>query len=323
MKYMFIKEHSSVFLVRKTAQLLKVTRSGYYEWKKRPMSKRKQEEYKLLMEIYMIHEKKRKLYGSRRIMEELKKAGKQCSKNRIARIMKTYDIRPKTKKKFKVTTHSKHEKPVTGDLVKRNFTASAKNELWTSDITYIWTREGWLYLAVILDIFCRKIVGWALDSSLSAKLVSKALIKAICGRKPKPGIIFHSDKGIQFASKEVKRILKFHGIQQSMSWKGDCFDNAITESFFHTFKTEFVYFEDFQTKKSCQIKTFDYIEVFYNRERLHSSLGISLRKNLSSLKLLNRVSNFSGTDQKLDNVICQNYLYNSPKIEILIINLRE
>lgn len=285
MKYVFMKEHSSVFPVKKMAEVLEVNRSSYYQWLKRPMSKQKQEEFKLLMEILTVHEKKRRLYGSLRITVELNNAGTKCSKNRVARIMKKYDIKAKTKRKFKVTTHSKHKKPLSKDLVKRDFTASAKNELWTSDISYIWTREGWLYLAVILDVYCRKIVGWALESTLSSKLVSKALLKAINTRQPEAGLIFHSDQGIQYASDHVRSILKFHGIQQSMGSKGDCYDNAITESFFHTFKTEFVYFEDFETRKSCQLKTFDYIEVFFNRERLHSALGYFSPEDFEQLKV--------------------------------------
>lgn len=285
MKYVFMKEHSSVFPVKKMAEVLEVNRSSYYQWLKRPMSKRKQEEFKLLMEILIVHEKKRQLYGSLRITVELNNAGTKCSKNRVARIMKKYDIQAKTKRKFKVTTHSKHKKPLSEDLVKRDFTASAKNELWTSDITYIWTKEGWLYLAVILDVWCRKIVGWALESTLSSKLVSKALLKAINFRNPAPGLIFHSDQGVQYASENVRSILKFHGIQQSMGSKGDCYDNAITESFFHTFKTEFVYFEDFETRKSCQLKTFEYIEVFFNRERLHSALGYLSPEDFEQLKV--------------------------------------
>ena len=146
MIYVFMKEHSSVFPVKKMAEVLEVNRSSYYQWLKRPMSKRKQEEFKLLMEILTVHEKKRRLYGSLRITVELNNAGTKCSKNRVARIMKKYDIKAKTKRKFKVTTHSKHKRPLSEDLVKRNFTASAKNELWTSDVTYLWTREGWLYL---------------------------------------------------------------------------------------------------------------------------------------------------------------------------------
>lgn len=273
MKYKFMKEHCSDFLVKKMAEILDLTRSSFYEWKKRKMSKLKQEEIKLLIEIKTIHENNRRLYGSRRITVELNKTGTKYSKNRVARIMKKYDIKAKIKRKFKITTHSDHKRPISEDLVNRDFTASAKNELWTSDITYLWTKEGWLYLVVILDVFCRKVVGWALESTLSAKLVVKALQKAIDERKPEPGMIFHSDQGVQYASDEVRRILKYHGIQQSMSGKGNCYDNAITESFFHTFKTEFVYFEDFKTKKDCQLKTFDYIEVFFNRQRIHSALG--------------------------------------------------
>jgi len=268
-----MKEHSSVFPVKKMAETLEISRSGYYAWKNLKPSKRYQEELKLLIEIKTIHEKSRETYGVLRITVELNNQGTPCSKNRVARIMKKYHIKAKTKKKFRITTHSNHNKPVSEDLVKRDFTASAKNELWTSDITYIWTREGWLYLAVILDVFLRKVVGWALKSTLSAELVVEALQKAICKEKPAPGMIFHSDQGIQYASDKVRKILKFHGLQQSMSRKGNCYDNAITESFFHTFKTEFIYFEDFETKEEAQLKVFDFIETFYNRERLHSALG--------------------------------------------------
>lgn len=285
MKYLFIKEYRSVFPVKEMAVILKVSRSSYYEWLKRPVSDQKRKEYHLLIEIHRIHAKKRQLYGSRRITVELNKSGKRCSKNRIARIMKKYGIQAKTKKKFRVTTHSNHKRPVSEDLVKCNFTASGKNELWTSDITYLWTKEGWLYLAVILDVYCRKIVGWSLASRLSSNLVSNALYKAINSRNPDPGLIFHSDQGVQYTSKNVRSIFKFHGIQQSMSAKGNCYDNAITESFFHTFKTEFVYFEDFKTKNDCQLKTFDYIEVFFNRERLHSALGNLSPEEFEQLKV--------------------------------------
>ena len=255
------------------AKVLEVSRSGYYNWKNREESTRHKEEKILLLEIKTIHEKSNGTYGTLRTTAELNRKGIGCGKNRVGRIRKKYNIKAKTKKKFKVTTHSKHNKPVSEDLVKRNFTASVKNELWTSDITYIWTREGWLYLAVILDVFCRKIVGWAIGSRLSKRIVTRALYKAIANREPKPGMIFHSDKGVQYSSDEVRGILKFHGIQQSMGSKGDCYDNAITESFFHSFKTEFVYFEDFKTKEVAKRKIFEYIEVFYNRERLHSALG--------------------------------------------------
>ncbi len=273
MKYEFIKENRSSFLVEKACNSLKVSRSGYYAWKWRGKSQRALRNEELLLEIRIIFEKKRKTYGSPRITAELRKKGFKCSENRVARLMNKHGLKAKMKKRFKVTTHSKHDKPIAPDLVRQNFTASWLNRLWTSDITYIWTVEGWLYLAVILDVFSRKIVGWALEKYLKADIIKKALLKAIAQRAPKPGLIFHSDCGVQYASELVRSVLNQNGIRQSMSERGNCYNNAITETFFHTLKTELIYHTRYDTRDEARLSIFDYIEVFYNRERIHSSLG--------------------------------------------------
>jgi transposase InsO family protein len=259
--------------VEEMCKTLGVSRSGYYKSVKRVKSKREKENEMILKDIKRIFKDNKELYGSPRITAELKAQGKPYNKKRIARLMNKHDIRAKTKKKFKVTTHGKHKSPLSEDLVKRNFTVSAPNRLWASDITYLWTKEGWLYLAVILDVYCRKIVGWTIDKRLNKELVITALVKALGKRKVEPGLIFHSDRGSQYASNEFRRILNMYKMKQSMSGKGDCFDNAVTESFFHTYKTEEVYFENYETRKVAKEKTFEYIEIYYNRKRRHSFLG--------------------------------------------------
>jgi len=213
-------------------------------------------------------------YGSPRITAELKDKGYTCSRPRIARLMRKHNIRAKTKRKFKITTNSKHHYPISRDLVNQDFSANAPNQLWTSDITYIRTKEGWLYLTIILDVFNRQIVGWSMSNRLKTiQTTIPALIQACKRRKPAPGLIFHSDQGVQYASHEFRYYLKKYKIVQSMSGKGNCFDNAISESFFRTLKTELIYFEKYQTRKQAQSSIFEYIEIFYNCKRKHSSLG--------------------------------------------------
>lgn len=182
-------------------------------------------------------------------------------------------IRARTKKKFKATTNSNHNLPVAGNILNQNFTTTKPDKVWTSDITYIWTREGWLYLAVVLDLFTRQIIGWQVHNNLSKELVYEAIRKPIEQRKPLNDLIFHSDRGVQYASREVRMLLKNNGITQSMSNKGNCYDNAITETFFHTLKTELIYQVSYETRKEAELSIFEYIELFYNRQRLHSSLN--------------------------------------------------
>jgi putative transposase len=273
MKYQFMDRYGSGFTVRKMCRVLGVSRSGYYGYLRRGLSMRYAENRSLLTKIREIWQWSRKLYGSPRITAELRAQGIRCGENRIARIMRQNGIASLIRKRYKVTTNSDHELPVAEDLVRRDFTATAPNKLWVSDITYIWTWEGWLYLAAIMDVYNREIVGWTLYKRLTKELVAHALLKALEKRNPKPGLIFHSDRGSQYASHRVRRILEAWQIRQSMSSKGDCFDNAIMESFFGSLKKELVNLRSFHSRAQAKMYVFDYIEIFYNRQRRHSALN--------------------------------------------------
>ena len=273
MKFMFIDKYRSKFRVEKMCKLLSVSRSGYYSWLNRPESNRTLKNRDILKLIKLVYEDSRSVYGSPRITSELHSRGFCCSENRVARLMRLNSIRAKSKRKFKVTTNSNHGLPVAKNHVKQNFTAQKPNRLWTSDITYIWTTEGWLYLAVVLDVFSRAIVGWATSSRATKELVTRAIKNAFIQRNVTSGLIFHSDRGSQFASLDVKELLKQKQITQSMSAKGNCYDNAITESFFSTLKTEHIFFQKYQTRHQAHSSIFDYIEIFYNRKRKHSAIN--------------------------------------------------
>jgi len=268
---------------------LEVSRGGFYCWIRRFKSRREQENEQLLIEIREEFRKGRKTYGSPSITRELKKQGKKVNKKRVARIMRENGIRAKTKRKFKVTTHSGHKYPISPNLLNQDFTASGPNKVWVSDITYIATKEGWLYLAVILDLFSRRIVGWSMMDRLTRQLVMDAFQQAVGRRGAIQGLIFHSDRGSQYASYDFRNLLTNYGCLSSMSGKGNCYDNAVSESFFHTFKTELVYGRTYETRREAVSSVFEYIEVFYNRIRRHSSIGYlspaqfeaSLLQNLS------------------------------------------
>jgi transposase InsO family protein len=273
MKYRFIMEHRKEFRLGKMCEVLVVSRSGYHNYI-RNRTRRKQFEYhKLLAEIKRIYSKSRGTYGSPRIYRELRKMGYLYNRKRVVRIMRENNIKAKTKRKYKVTTNSKHSSPVAENLLGQNFGCTEANRVWVSDITYIWTERGWLYLCCIMDLFSRKIVGWSCDKRIQATLVTSALTEAIAKRGENPGITFHSDRGSQYASYELRALLNDHDMIQSMSGKGNCYDNAVMESFFHTLKTEFVNFEHFKTREEAKMKIFDYIEIFYNRQRSHSTIG--------------------------------------------------
>jgi len=254
-------------------RVLGVSRSGYYGWRKQPQGKRRNDNDKLLLSIKELYRKNRGNYGSPRITDDLRDQGFCCGKNRVARIMKANGIVAKTKKKFKATTNSKHNLPVAENLLKQDFTSPKPNAIWVSDVTYIWTNEGWLYLSVILDLFSRQVVGWAMSDRLTADFVIRSLYQAIGRRRPPPGCIFHSDRGVQYACTDFREVLKHYGFRQSMSKKGDCYDNAVAESFFHTLKTEHVYQHSYSTRAEAQHSIFEYIEIVYNRQRKHSALG--------------------------------------------------
>lgn len=248
------------------------------------MSKQCRENIQLSERIRTIYTEKKQRYGSPRITEELRGNGFSCSKNRVARLMKIQGITARAKKRFRVTTNSNHSLPVAPNLVEMQFNPEKKNSLWTTDITYIWTREGWLYLSVMLDLWSRAVISWNADKSMDETLVIKTLDKALRDRKPTDELILHSDRGSQYASMKLRSLLKQNNITQSMSSKGNCYDNAPTESFFSTLKRELVYRERFKTREEAKQKLFEYIEIFYNRQRRHSTLGYLSPMQFEKLK---------------------------------------
>lgn len=210
-------------------------------------------------------------YGSRRIRKCLQLEGLIISRRRVGKLMKQENLHCKTKRKFRLTTDSKHNLPIAPDRLQRDFIACKPDQKYVGDITYIWTDEGWMYLAVVIDLFSRRVVGWAMDSQMKAELVNNALMMAIWARKPQGGLLWHTDRGSQYASESHRKLLTDHGIVQSMSRKGNCWDNAISESFFHTLKTELTHHIKFTTREEAKKIIFEYIEIFYNRKRLHSA----------------------------------------------------
>jgi putative transposase len=273
MRYSFIKAHRQQWRIRLMCKVLEVSVSGFYDWLDRPASKRSQEDEKLTERIIMFHCGSRCTYGSPRIHKDMKSVGYQIAQKRVARLMKAKGLRGKAKRKYKTTTTSKHQRPRAENLVKQNFKVNDPNELWVSDITYIATLEGWLYLAVILDVFSRKIIGWAFSDRLTDDLVLAALKMAKQQRSINNNLIHHSDQGSQYASADFKASLKQDNITQSMSGKGNCYDNALAESFFATLKTEEVSDTPYQTRQLAKTSIFSYIEGFYNSKRRHSALN--------------------------------------------------
>lgn len=251
---------------------LGVTRSGYYAWRKRRKQGCATKDEALVIKIKESYHKSRGTYGSPRITKDLWFSGLRCNRKRVARLMRKLGIAARTKKKFKATTNSRHNLEVASNVLNREFRASTPNKSWVGDITYVWTHEGWLYLATVIDLFSRKVVGWSMSDRITAELTMSSLKMAILNRRPNAGVIFHSDRGVQYACNAFKALLKQHDFIQSMSKKGDCYDNAVAESFFHTLKTEHVYFEKYTTRAEAKNKIFEYIEVFYNRIRRHSIL---------------------------------------------------
>jgi putative transposase len=251
--------------------LLSVTRASYYSWLKRPISPRDIENQELGESIEAIFNDSRRTYGTRRIRKILQRAGITISRRRVGKIMKQLNIGCKKKVKYNNTTDSNHNLPIASNNLDRNFVATKPNQKYVGDITYIWTNEGWLYLAIVIDLFSRKVVGWSLDNKMTASLVNNALLMAIQIRKPDEGLIWHTDRGSQYASDSHLEIINTHGIIQSMSRKGNCWDNAVAESFFGTLKTELIYSMKITTMEEIRMATFEYIEVFYNRKRLHSA----------------------------------------------------
>jgi transposase InsO family protein len=250
---------------------MKVSSRGYYNWLTRLPSDREIENQQLTKSIREVFIQNRNVYGVRRIAKVLAKNDILISRKRIGKLMKSAGLFCKTKRRFKVTTDSRHNKPIAPNLLARQFDVCVPDKYWVGDITYIPTNNGWLYLATVIDLYSRQIIGWSMADNMKAKLVNDALTMAIWKRKPKKGLIWHSDRGSQYASDSHRVILKDHGIIQSMSRKGDCWDNAVAESFFHTLKTELTNHYQFKNQKEAKNVIFEYIEVFYNRIRIHSA----------------------------------------------------
>jgi len=278
MIYGFIDKYRSTHAVEMMCRILRVTRSGYYAWKKRGESRRKRRDTVLLEKIRESYRESRGRYGSPNIHEDLRQWDYRCSRKRVARLMREAGLRAKTIRRFRVTTESKHTLPVAENLLQRQFSAEAAGKVWVSDITYLWTRQGWLYLCVIMDLWDRKVVGWSIGERLTADLAVEALRKAVMRRQPQEGLMFHSDRGIQYCSEVFRTELRRHVMLQSMSRKGNCWDNAVAESFFGILKRELVYHEMYRTRDDARLSVFQYIEGWYNRRRRHSTLG---RRDLS------------------------------------------
>ncbi|NSW76887.1 MAG: IS3 family transposase [Candidatus Atribacteria bacterium] len=273
MKFQFMDTHRSIFSVERMARVLQVSVSGYYAFRKRGESKRAKANRELLTTIKRAFEESKRTYGSPRITAFLKKKGYTCSRNRVARLMRKGGYVARGKKRYRITTNSVHAFSKAPNLLGRAFQAEKPNTIWCSDITYIPTKDGWLYLSVIMDLYSRKVVGWEVKEQLNQELTLRALQKAVERRRPFSSLLHHSDQGIQYSHPSYQDFLEKHGIIPSMSRKGSCYDNAVVESFFKTLKTELIGKEKYKTREEANSSLFAYIEGFYNSRRLHSTLG--------------------------------------------------
>jgi putative transposase len=272
-KYAWIKLQGAEFPITSMCRFMGVSKSAYYGWLRRSPTAREKADAELTTIIQDIFTKNRATYGTRRIRHSLLRQNFSAGRRRIGRLMREADLICRTKRKFKATTNSNHGLPVADNLLDRQFTVHKPNQVYAGDITYIHTREGWLYFAVVIDLYSRQVVGWSMAEHMRAELVNDALLMALWKRKPETGLLWHSDRGSQYASDSHRQLLKHFGIRQSMSSRGDCWGNAVSESFFHTLKTELVHHRCYQTRAEAKQDIFEYIEVFYNRERLHSAIN--------------------------------------------------
>ena len=273
MKYGFMKEQEALYPIRSLCKVMSVSSSGYYDWLQDNISAREQSNRLLdakVSEIFMLHKQR---YGSPRITRALKQQGIKCSHTRVERRMQALSLRAKHKRKFKVTTDSAHHQPVYDNVLDRDFTTTAINQKWVSDITYVATDEGWLYLAVVMELHSRAIIGWAMSHRMKKDLVCDALMMALFRRKFPKGVIIHSDRGSQYCSKKYRAIIKNNGLIGSMSRVGNCWDNAVAESFFHSLKVELVHDNRYKNREIAKTSLFEYMEGYYNQMRLHSAIG--------------------------------------------------
>lgn len=273
MKFELIEAEKAHFPVAFMCRQLRVSRAGYYAWGKRPESRRAQQERALAVQVAAVHQESRRTYGAPRVQHELRRRGVRVAKKRVARLMRTQGLVARARRRYVCTTHSQHAQPVAPNVLQRDFRPPAPDRVWATDITYVPTAEGWLYLAVVLDLFSRRVVGWATGARIDRHLVLRALDMALAHRSPPRGLVHHSDRGCQYACADYQQALRARGLVPSMSRKGNCWDNACVESFFSSLKTELVHRVRFATRNEARLALFDYLEVFYNRARLHSHLG--------------------------------------------------
>jgi transposase InsO family protein len=273
MRFAFIDSEKAAYPLRLLCRVLQVSKSGYYAWLRRDPSVRALEDEKLRPKVVEAFERGRGTYGSVRVHRELVDQGFEIGRRRVARLMAEMGLAGLPARKFQTTTDSNHAKPIAANVLDRDFTASRPNEKWVTDITYVWTAEGWLYLAAVMDLYSRRIVGWSTGESLETSLCLKALSMALGHRRRLKGLTHHSDRGVQYASDDYRKVLKARGIACSMSRRANCWDNAVAESFFGTLKTELIYRKPWPTRESARDAIGEYIEVFYNRIRRHSTIG--------------------------------------------------
>lgn len=272
MKYAFIEVQRSMHRVERLCGAVGVSRSGYYAWRARPESRRARENRTLLLEIRRVHTQNREAYGAVKTWRALRAEGVVCGRHRVARLRRAHGIEARRMRRFRAAYQARNNTPPAPNWLNRQFEAPAPNRIWAGDITFIATRRGWLYLAVLLDLYSRRVVGWAMSERPDGQLVLDALRMAVSHRSPLPGVLHHSDQGIQYASGVYQRQLQVHGMRPSMSRKGDCYDNAVVESFFSTLKNEWLFHQTFLDRDQARTALFDYIELFYNRQRRHASL---------------------------------------------------
>lgn len=272
MIYDFIADHRHEFRVSKMCKVLGVSKSGFYQWMQQTDSPQKQRKEKVKRQIRRIHKQSKSRYGSPKITALLRQDGCVISERTVTRYMKEMGIRSKTVKKYKATTYSKHNLPVYPNLLNQNFTASQRGEVWVSDITYVPTKAGWLYLATVMDLYSRRVIGWAMSDRMTKDLVIRALKRAFQTQAPTPGLIHHSDRGSQYAALHYQALLRENGITTSMSRKGNCYDNACIESFHSIIKKELIHHENYDTRTAASMSILEYIVSFYNYERVHSYL---------------------------------------------------
>lgn len=273
MKYDFMRSHTDDFSLTGMCRVLSVSRSGYYGWCRRGSSARQRDDLALAAHVRRIHAASREAYGARKVWKTLVAEGIACGRHRVARVRRENGIEARRRRRFKVTHYARRHKNTAPDRVRRHFQAERPNQCWVGDVTFISTRQGWLYLAVLIDLYSRKVVGWALSARNDEPLVSAALRMAIIHRRPPAGLIHHTDRGVLYSAGNYRRLMAAHGLLPSMSRHGNCYDSACAESFFSTLKNELVHGETFATRDAAKMSIVSYIEGFYNRKRLHQTLG--------------------------------------------------